>query len=243
MPSRNSRAVTLWGHDVYQLPLLGSNQDSPDPESRQRPPPAGKNAPKAVGIGPNPARSTHENTHDLPPSAWDDHDIAHWPLDEFLAEQARRRAEWQKANDQRRQEQARQQRERLAPGRPRLSKCPRCGGSNLNDSRRGMRCNDCRPPKKRQRSAQPRRSSWLRQYGITPAEYDAMFAAQAGLCAICKNHQTARRLAVDHCHTTGKVRGLLCTRCNSGIGQFKEDPGLFARALFYLEQHKQAGAA
>ena len=51
-------------------------------------------------------------------------------------------------------------------------------------------------------------------YNITLAEYDQMFEDQKGVCAICGNPENNRRLAVDHDHKTGKVRGLLCTRCN-----------------------------
>jgi hypothetical protein len=87
------------------------------------------------------------------------------------------------------------------------------------------------------------RASRLRKFGLTADQYEAMLAAQGGGCAICRWKQTARRLAVDHCHTTGKVRGLLCTRCNCAIGNLKEDPALFARALFYLEQHKSEAVA
>lgn len=56
------------------------------------------------------------------------------------------------------------------------------------------------------------------EYGITLEQYDIMFKAQDGLCLICKKpEQTKTRLAVDHCHTTGKVRGLLCKKCNSAL--------------------------
>jgi hypothetical protein len=79
-------------------------------------------------------------------------------------------------------------------------------------------------------------NSHLRKdYGITIEQYDAMLAAQGGVCAICKKPRAnGHRLHVDHNHTTGEVRGLLCVTCNSAIGTLKEDPTLFAAALAYL---------
>jgi hypothetical protein len=75
-----------------------------------------------------------------------------------------------------------------------------------------------------------------KKYGITVAEFDAMLAAQRGGCAICSAavNPNARSLAVDHCHKTGKVRGILCGRCNLAIGQFDDDPDLLRRAVMYL---------
>ena len=226
---------------AFKLPLLGSNQDSPDPETVARATKERAAKRDAAGMVQDGARNAPEVptiSHTVP-SAFDFHDIAHLPLDEFLREQARRVQEWADATAARRPE----KKERSKRARPRATTCFRCGGSDLSDARRGMRCNDCRAAKRKRSAAKGgKRSTWLKQYGLTAESYDAMFAAQNGVCAICKNAQTARRLAVDHCHGTGRVRGLLCTRCNAGLGQFKEDPGLFARALFYLEQHKEAVA-
>jgi hypothetical protein len=80
-----------------------------------------------------------------------------------------------------------------------------------------------------------------RQYGMGSAEYDALFSAQLGVCAICGNKEVSRHksgeikpLAVDHDHKTGRVRGLLCTSCNLAIGQFREHPERLQRAIDYL---------
>jgi hypothetical protein len=64
------------------------------------------------------------------------------------------------------------------------------------------------------------RAAWLKaKYGLTVGEYDAMVEAQQGVCAICKGAVVSkRRLAVDHCHESGKVRGLLCVPCNAALG-------------------------
>jgi hypothetical protein len=72
-----------------------------------------------------------------------------------------------------------------------------------------------------------------RLYGISVAEYDALLAKQGGVCAICRQH-SKRRLCVDHCHLTGTVRGLLCDRCNLGLGYLKEDQASLVAALAYL---------
>jgi len=59
-------------------------------------------------------------------------------------------------------------------------------------------------------------------------------------CRICNitPEQTGKRLSVDHCHTTGKIRGLLCDNCNHGIGKFKERPRLLLKAIWYILKHK-----
>lgn len=80
-------------------------------------------------------------------------------------------------------------------------------------------------------------------YGITQSEYDEMNVRQKGLCAICGQKETAqgrrekapRRLAVDHDHTTGKIRGLLCVKCNRGLGRFEMGREQFES---YLSKHQ-----
>jgi hypothetical protein len=71
-------------------------------------------------------------------------------------------------------------------------------------------------------------------YGLSIEGYDALLARQGGACAICRK-QPAQRLCVDHCHTTKRVRRLLCRRCNLGIGYFGDDPRLLRVAAAYLE--------
>jgi hypothetical protein len=78
----------------------------------------------------------------------------------------------------------------------------------------------------------------LRKYGITLADYDAMYAEQGGECAICETVETdvvKGRFHVDHCHETGKVRGLLCYHCNMVLGYAKDDTAALAAAINYLE--------
>jgi len=79
-------------------------------------------------------------------------------------------------------------------------------------------------------------------YGISLSQYDEMFRKQNGVCAICqrpervidKSTNEIRRLAVDHCHTTNKIRGLLCYACNTSIGKMNDDPEVLERAAQYI---------
>lgn len=89
------------------------------------------------------------------------------------------------------------------------------------------------------RSKRNRELRLAKLYGITLADYDAMLAAQNGLCAICSAGEpggNANYWHVDHDHSTGRVRGLLCTRCNIGLGYFQDDPDRLGSALDYLRQ-------
>lgn len=76
-----------------------------------------------------------------------------------------------------------------------------------------------------------------RLYGINLEQYIDMFRAQGGVCAICKEEcKTKKSLSVDHDHNTGKVRGLLCNRCNRALGMFSDSPELLKRAANYISQ-------
>lgn len=75
--------------------------------------------------------------------------------------------------------------------------------------------------------------------GITIDDYNNMFDEQEGKCAICKIHQKYLKntLNVDHCHTTGKVRGLLCSKCNHGLGHFKDSVFILENAILYIKNN------
>lgn len=76
---------------------------------------------------------------------------------------------------------------------------------------------------------------YKRRYGVTVEQYDQMLLKQNGLCAICgRVDETGKRLAVDHSHETGKIRGLLCTGCNTGLGKFKDSSQLLNKAATYI---------
>jgi hypothetical protein len=69
--------------------------------------------------------------------------------------------------------------------------------------------------------------------------YAELFERQGGLCGICT--KPMKRPVLDHCHNTMVVRGLLCSGCNIGLGQFKDDPKLLARAIKYVEENAGIG--
>jgi ribosomal protein L34E len=82
-------------------------------------------------------------------------------------------------------------------------------------------------------------------YGVTVAQYEQMLAEQNGVCAICKKPETRmatrgeglRPLSVDHCHDSEKVRGLLCSHCNTALGLLNDDIALFEKAIEYLKRN------
>jgi len=91
------------------------------------------------------------------------------------------------------------------------------------------------------RSQKTRKSNLKRTYGISPADYDQMLDAQGGVCLICGDPpkvggvQAASKLHVDHDHSSGRVRGLLCNHCNRGLGAFRDRPELLEAAIAYLK--------
>ena len=77
-----------------------------------------------------------------------------------------------------------------------------------------------------------------RCYGMSLADYDALLALHGGVCAIC-GKKSKRRLVVDHCHSLNKVRGLLCDKCNLGLGMFDDDIDRLRAAIAYLERSRR----
>ena len=79
----------------------------------------------------------------------------------------------------------------------------------------------------------------LKRFDLTLADYDLLSVEQNHVCAICNNiNENGRRLSVDHDHETGKVRSLLCLKCNSLLGFVKDDIKILRNAINYLESHK-----
>lgn len=118
------------------------------------------------------------------------------------------------------------------------------GTSNAYSSH-GCRCEECKAwayeyryewnRKNRRARADIRRKSL---YGVDGEQYDRMLAAQNGGCAICgQERPDSRNLMVDHCHATDAVRGLLCARCNTGLGMFADDSDRLLATAAYLLQH------
>lgn len=78
-----------------------------------------------------------------------------------------------------------------------------------------------------------------RNYGLSPEDYQSMLDAQGGVCRLCgRTCEDGKRLAVDHCHSTESVRGLLCRKCNTALGLFRDDPAILERAWRYLVDAK-----
>lgn len=120
-------------------------------------------------------------------------------------------------------------------------KCKHCGEEHIQNQREirndahSMSCSKYRPSNY---TGLDRRDVIIRnQYGITLEDYNNMLEAQGYKCAICGNEDEVegRRLAIDHCHTTGKVRGLLCGKCNRGLGLFYDNFTLLQNAIEYLK--------
>lgn len=119
--------------------------------------------------------------------------------------------------------------------------CENCGGE-IPDSRRGGSIY-CSPACKKQVNDvawRARSPHYMRQYlyGISQQEYEALLAAQGARCAICGSPDWPgkdNRPHVDHCHATGKIRGLLCGKCNAGLGNYDDDPARLRAAADYLE--------
>ncbi len=96
------------------------------------------------------------------------------------------------------------------------------------------RCKDCCKVNK------PSGSSWGRhikhKYGLTEGAYNEMFEKQDGKCAICESTPDSAlgKFSIDHCHSTGKIRGLLCSHCNKGLGYFRDSVANLQQAAKYL---------
>lgn len=78
----------------------------------------------------------------------------------------------------------------------------------------------------------------IKRYGINLVQYDKMLSEQAGLCAICGKTNGNKRLAVDHDHKTGQVRGLLCTTCNHMLGQADDNIIILEKGIKYLQKER-----
>lgn len=90
---------------------------------------------------------------------------------------------------------------------------------------------------KERTSKRMKKSDLMKSFGINADQYEAMLKEQNGVCAICKKPDICDRdLAVDHCHDTKRVRGLLCTNCNMALGKFQDDLQNLLNAIEYLKR-------
>lgn len=121
--------------------------------------------------------------------------------------------------------------------------CTHCGETYRPKTRRvSVYCSRACKDKERAASGRGRDSQLRRKYGISAADYDRLLAKQGGGCALCgvkpEDLQAGRfrtYLHVDHCHETGRVRGLLCPDHNLLLGRFGDSAEMFRRVLNYLE--------
>lgn len=115
-------------------------------------------------------------------------------------------------------------------------------------------CKSCRNEAKRQRRLDPlvreeensrRRETrgstrWEQiksKYGLTRDDYNRILVSQGGLCRLCS--QEMKYPHIDHCHITGKVRGILCSKCNTGLGKFNDSEELLGKAIEYLREARE----
>ena len=110
-----------------------------------------------------------------------------------------------------------------------------------NGDERHYECKECAKARVKQRHCPEtyRRQHLKRAYGITPEQYDELLEKQNGKCACCGadkpgNSRRDKYFAVDHDHSTGKVRGLLCHNCNTALGLIRDNPQTLTSMLTYL---------
>jgi len=126
--------------------------------------------------------------------------------------------------------------------------CVECSKENCRDWYANNKEHARRYHASADRRARCKTTHLLRTYGLSYEDYEALVTKQKGRCAICRKKcvsMSAYRglrgadgssFRVDHCHKTGRVRGLLCVECNIGLGKFKDDAGLLKKAYEYLEK-------
>ena len=110
---------------------------------------------------------------------------------------------------------------------------------------RNRECKDCRNSRRRKLTLEDKsfqRSNNLRAlYKMTIEDYNQLLVQQKGLCAICGTASPGKgkdNFSIDHCHSTNKIRGLLCSGCNVGLGYFSDNPEICEKAASYLREKK-----
>lgn|SRR6478609_2765896 len=113
--------------------------------------------------------------------------------------------------------------------------CKDCGSVTRKVTPPGPRCATCHRELKEARKEAAHELYVLRTYGLKAGQYGALYEAQGGVCYICRRATgKARKLAVDHDHSSGFVRGLLCKPCNSVLAHLRDDQDAVARMAAYL---------
>ncbi|WP_363928481.1 endonuclease VII domain-containing protein [Thalassospira sp.] len=122
--------------------------------------------------------------------------------------------------------------------RSKCKECQRVVSSAYKKKRRALANKGLLPPFKNEDKVSRTEYSLRKLYGISLEQYDKMREDQNYCCAVCLKHETSqkKRLSVDHSHTTGEIRGLLCENCNLSLIAQREDPDIFLRAADYLKK-------
>lgn len=127
-------------------------------------------------------------------------------------------------------------------------KCTKCGEvKDVAEFKKGkypswcMECDNDNAKKWRSNHTEQiktaRRIAWLKhKYSVTPGFYDKLYIEQGGFCAICGGDNKGKTMHIDHDHITGKIRGLLCNRCNMGLGNFGDNIKSLTGAIEYLKR-------
>ena len=124
--------------------------------------------------------------------------------------------------------------------------CKLCDETHVLETRsvkNGSRSRSCKQYRSPNWSGLDRWDAIIRRtYGITLEQYNQMLEDQGGVCAICGKHDEVegRRMAIDHNHDTGEVRGLLCGTCNRGLGNFQDNIEMLEKAKNYLVKYSNA---
>lgn len=125
--------------------------------------------------------------------------------------------------------------------KPKIRRCKDCHGAYTRPAPYpGPRCFTHNKQFKAQQKQRAHELMVTKTYGIEAGEYERLYKAQGGKCAICQYATgQSKRLAVDHNHNTGVVRGLLCGPCNQFVGRLRDSPEAFLRAYKYLSNNTE----
>ena len=101
-------------------------------------------------------------------------------------------------------------------------------------------CRECLYKQQKERKGNRHKEHIQYKFGMSEVEFELMLKSQDNKCLICgttdPSNNWAKFLVIDHCHKTNKIRGLLCAKCNRGLGYFKDDPELLEKAAKYLRE-------
>jgi hypothetical protein len=121
-----------------------------------------------------------------------------------------------------------------------MKNCRDCGIEFVKTGRNHIRCSSCKIKEEKRKQKEYDLKGSYKKYGLTVEIYNEMFIKQNGSCVLCGTHQSAltKNLAVDHCHASSKIRGLLCQNCNLMLGFAKDNIETLEKAIKYLKKEK-----